>query len=99
MFKRMDQPISESSSLRKCNLPDTAHWRRWLRQNLESQEIGTGRFYERNQVDHIASKIGSFASSTNPPQAAQSGSIAAGASGVKRAFPLLNRLGLQGETR
>jgi hypothetical protein len=49
--------ISESQSLRACNLPDTPHWRGWIRSQLPSQEISTGRIYERALVDHLAAKI------------------------------------------
>jgi len=49
--------LSESSCLRACNLPDTAVWRQWLRAKLPSQEISTGRIYDRAMVDLLAAKI------------------------------------------
>jgi hypothetical protein len=49
--------ITESQALRSCNLPDTPHWRNWLRSKLAPQEISTGRIYDRAMVDLLAAKI------------------------------------------
>ncbi|NQX00458.1 hypothetical protein HQ447_07340 [bacterium] len=64
----MSDLISESASLRKCNLADTPQWRNWIRSQLPSQEISTGRIYDRCLVDLLASKIADFARATNPPE-------------------------------
>lgn len=59
---------TESEALRTCNLPATQNWRDWLRSQLPSQEISTGRIYDSALVAHLASKIGDFARATNPPE-------------------------------
>lgn len=107
----MSAPISESQALRACNLPDTPHWRNWLRSNLAPQEISTGRIYDRSLVDLLAGKIGDFARATNPPEERQatpepprvgfSGPIDTGIRPrpKRHAMPLENRIGPQLETR
>lgn len=57
----MSDLISESQALRTCNLPDTPHWRGWLRKNLQSHDVSTGRLYQRDLVEQIATKIAPMA--------------------------------------
>ena len=49
--------ISESQALRACNLPDTPHWREWLRRNLQSTDVSTGKLYDRALVADVAAKL------------------------------------------
>ena len=65
----MSQFVSESECLRICNLPATVHWRRWIRAKIPSQEISTGRIYNRELVRHLAAKIAPVAGT--PSQAPQ----------------------------
>ena len=53
----MSHLISESQALRTCNLPDTPHWRGWLRRNLPSNDISTGKLYDRALVNGVAEKL------------------------------------------
>lgn len=63
----MNSPlITESAALRACNLPDTPHWRNWLREKCSPQEISTGRVYDGGLVDHLAAKIRPLAGNPAP---------------------------------
>ena len=58
--------LSESEALRACNLAATPTWREWLRRNLPSQEISTGRIYSRDAVSALHAKIRCLAGDPAP---------------------------------
>ena len=108
----MFPPLTESQALRACNLPDTPHWRNWLRGKLSPQEISTGRIYDRGLVERLAEKIRPLAGSPTPepqrqtaPDPPRVGFSSPTDSGIKprtkrqAAVPLKNRNGPQLETR
>ena len=87
----MSAPITESQALRTCNLPDTPHWRNWLREKLAPQEISTGRIYDRGLVDHLAEKIRPLAGSPAPEPQREAPRHATSAPVEANAAPMKNR--------
>lgn len=104
--------ITESAALRACNLPDTPHWRNWLREKCQPQEISTGRVYDAGLVDHLAAKIRPLAGTPAPeptpqreadtaPRVGFSGPVDSGISPrpQRAERPLENRIGPHLQTR
>lgn len=104
----MSDFLTESESLRACNLPSTSHWREWLRSKLPNQEISTGRIYQRGLVDHLAAAIRPLAGEPAPepkrqaePEIGFSGPVDSGVSRrtKREGPPLSNRIAGQLEHR
>ena len=58
--------VSESEALRRCNLPATPRWRKFLRGELAHQDAGVGKVYEQETVDALARKVRDFAGTVIP---------------------------------
>lgn len=100
--------ISESQALRVCNLPDTPHWREWLRRNLQSTDVSTGKLYDRALVADVAGKLAPMQPRQSPVRTDQdagecrvSGAVDSGVAPrpKRNQEPLANRLAPTLETR